>query len=296
MYRISVVIPCVNGLPSIDECLTSLKKQRGGYSAEIIVVNCCKDGTDEHIRKNFPSVKLLQLPERLGIPELRAIGMSHATGDIITITEDHCIASENWLEEIVKAHESKYLAVGGTIENGSVDRLINWAVYLCEYSHVMPPIPYGEVDNIAGNNASYKREVFEKVDEYVKRNCWEYFLHEELKKTGVRFLSVPTIIVHHKKESGFLYFLIQRFHYSRSFAGMRSARTTFLKRMLYILSSPLLPFLLLWRMTRQVYHKKRHRKEFLLSFPLLAIFMTGYAFGEFMGYLFGPGQSLIKVE
>jgi hypothetical protein len=42
--------------------------------------------------------------------------------------------------------------------------------------------------------------------------------------------------------------------------------------------------------------KKRHVKEFLIALPLLSIFMISYAFGEFVGYLFGPGQSLLKVE
>ena len=296
MSKISIVIACVNGLPSIDECLSALDNQQGNVNAEVIVVNCCKDETSEHIRKKFPHVKLLEFSERLGIPELRAIGTSHATGDIIAIIEDHCIVQEDWLKEILKAHESRYMVIGGAIENGSVHRIVDWAVFLCEYSKVMPPIPYGETNCIAGNNASYKREALDKVDESIKRNYWEFFLHEELKKLGIKFLSVPAIKVNHKKEFGFLYFLGQRFHYSRSFAGMRRRRVSILKRIYYLLSSPLLPFLMIWRIAKQVLQKKRHRKEFLLSLPILALSLVSYAFGEFVGFLFGPGKSLIKVE
>lgn len=294
--KLSVIIASVTGLPYIDECLSALQRQEGNVDAEVIVLNCCNDAVSEHIRKKFPQVKLFDFPERLSIPELRFIGMSHADGDIITITEDHCNVKEDWFVEILKAHESEYAAVGGAVENGSVDRIMDWAVYLCEYAGVMPPIPYGEADGIAGNNASYKRSILEKIDESVKKDYWEFFLQGEMKKAGAKFLSTPAIVVYHKKKFGFLYFLIQRFHYSRSFAGMRMVRAPFSKRIFYILSSPLLPALMIWRIFQQVIRKKRHLKEFLLSLPLLMIFMLSYAFGECAGYLFGPGDSLIKVE
>lgn len=294
--ELSIIIPSVNGLPYIGECLTSLREQEGGVNAEVIVLNCCKDGTSEHIRKNFPQVRLLDFSRRLSIPELRALGIVQARGEIITIIEDHCIPRKDWYLQILKAHKSCYAVIGGAVENGSVDRIVDWAVYLCEYSGVMPPIPYGEVEGIAGNNVSYKRWVLEKMGEIVKRNYWDFFLHEEMKKAELRFLSVPDIVVCHKKEFRFLYFLNQRFQYSRSFAGMRNAGVPFLKRMVYILSSPLLPFLLLSRISLQILKKKRHMKEFLLSLPLLMIFMISYASGEFVGYLVGPGNSLVKVE
>ncbi len=296
MSKISVIIACVNGLPVIDECLTALEKEQNSFDVEIIVANSCRDGTTEHIQKKFPDVKLLDFSERLSIPELRAIGMVKATGDILAIIEDHCNVQKDWFKEILKAHDKGYKAVGGTVVNGSVDRIVDWAVFLCEYSAIMPPMPQGEVDGITGNNASYRREILEKVDENIKKNYWEYFLHEELKKAGVKFLSVPSILVSHKKEFGFFYFLAQRFHYSRSFAGMRRTRTSISGRLFYILFSPFLPILMLWRISEQILTKKRHIKEFLIALPLLSIFMISYAFGEFVGYLFGPGQSLLKVE
>lgn len=294
--KLSVIIASVNGRPYIDECLQALERQQGDIPAEIIVVDRCNDGTAGHIRKKFPRVQLLESSKPMGIPQLRAMGIRHSTGDILVITEDHCNAREDWFVQILKAHESGYAAVGGAVENGSVDRIVDWAVYLCEYAGLMLPIPYGETDGIAGNNASYNREIMEKVDNSVKENYWEFFLQAEMKKAGVKFLTVPDIIVYHKKDFGFWYFFSQRFHYSRSFAGMRIVKANFSKRIFYILSSPLLPVLMISRIFQQVKKKKRRQKEFLLSLPLLMIFMFSYAWGEFVGYLFGPGDSLLKVE
>ena len=296
MPRISVVIACVNGLPSIDECLTALENMRKEHDVEVIVMNCCKDGTVAHIEKKFPSVKLVHFSERLGIPELRARGIACSTGEIVSIIEDHCLVQEGWFEEIIKAHQRGYMAVGGTVENGSVERILDWAVFLCEYSGVMPPMPCGEAEGITGNNASYRKEVLNRVDESVMRQCWEFFIHEELKNAGVKFFSAPTIVVSHKKEFGFFYFMSQRFYYSRSFAGMRRARTSIPKRAFYVCASPLLPGLMFWRMTKQILQKQRHVNKYVLSIPFMVPFLVSYAVGEFVGYLLGPGTSLLKVE
>lgn len=296
MTKISVVIVSLLGLPVLGDCLLALESQRGEFDTEIILVTPNLNGASEQIKKDFPRVKLLEPAERLGIPQLRALGLAEATGDIIAITEDCCIAPENWFEEIIKAHESGYDVVGGAIENGSTDRVINWAAYICEYSQMMLPVPSGEVSGLAGNNSSYKRSVFDRLDESVKNDYWEYFLYQELQKQGVKILSVPAIVVFKKKEFGFMYFLTQRFHFSRSFAGMRGKLIPPSRRIISALFSPALPFLMTGRIAQQVFGKKRYVKEFLLSLPLLSIFMVSYAAGEFTGYVFGAGKSLEKVE
>nr|MBA2525344.1 glycosyltransferase [Pyrinomonadaceae bacterium] len=137
MDKISVVTIALHGSPLLDESLSALAKQQGDGDAEIIVVSCPQNAPAEHVKMKFSRVKFLQSSERLGIPQLRALGISHATGQIIVTTEDCCIPDENWLKEIAKAHQSGYEVVGGAIENASRDRLVNWAVYLCEYSQMM---------------------------------------------------------------------------------------------------------------------------------------------------------------
>ena len=296
MDKISVINVSLLGSPLLDESLRALGRQHGNGNAEIIVVSGPQNVPGEKLKQEFPQVKFLQSPGRLGIPQLRALGMTQATGNIIAITEDCCIPRENWFEEIKKAHSQGYGVAGGTIEKGSSNKIVNWAVYLCEYSYSMPPLGAGEVAGVAGNNAAYKRELLDKVDENIKRDYWEYFLHEELRKAGVKFLSVPAMLVSKKKEFRFLYFLTQRFHYSRSFAGMRRNRIPASRRLLAALGSPLLPFLMTGRIAQQVHRKQRYYKQFLMSLPLLMIFMVSYAMGEFVGYLFGAGDSLSKVE
>ncbi len=296
MPKIYVIIPSVSGLPVIAECLSALDNQKCDFAFEVIVVDRTGDKTAEYIDEHFPRVELIKLSAPCGIPEMRAVGMAQARGEFLAITEDHCIVPENWLAEIVKAHESGYQVVGGAVENGSPARLIDWAVFLCEYSAFMSPIAGGESEFITGNNTSYQRSLIEQADESLKKDYWEYFLQDELKALGIKFLSVPSLVVSHKKEFGFLYFLSQRFHYSRSFAAMRKRKSSAARQIIYLLYTPVLPFHLIWRIARNVQRKRRNRKEFFLSLPLLLIFMSSYALGELAGQLFGSGNSLFKVE
>lgn len=296
MPRFSVIVPSVNGLPTIGECLTALERQKCDFDYEIIVADRTQNGTAKYIRKNFPDVKLIKLSVPCGIPEMRFEAMKQAHGEFLAITEDHCLVPENWLAKIAEAHESGYKVIGGAVENASRKRLIDWAVFLCEYSAFMPPIAGGEVNFVTGNNTSFNRSTLEKLDESLLKNYWEYFLLAELKQTGIKFFADSSLIVNHKKEFGFFYFLAQRFYYSRSFAWMRKQKSTFPEQILHLLYTPLLPFHQTWKIFQNVQRKNRNYREFFLSLPLLLIFMTSYALGELTGQLFGAGKSLSKVE
>ena len=160
----------------------------------------------------------------------------------------------------------------------------------------MPPIPAGTVDEIAGNCAIYSREVLDRVGPELREEVWEPFLHSRMKELQIPFYCDPALTVGHKKEFGFWYFLSQRYHYSRSFAGMRMRTAPFWKRMAYAGGCVLLPAILFGRMTKTVFEKSRHRLKFLFAAPVIAVFLISWAWGEAIGALFGIGDSLARVE
>ena len=98
----------------------------------------------------------------------------------------------------------------------------------------------------------------------------------------------PDAVVEHDKDFDLGEFLSQRYHYSRSFAGMRNAELGG-KRALYALGTPLLVPLLYWRMARNVFSRGRQRRQFLLATPLILLYVSVWAFGEAVGYVFGGG-------
>jgi GT2 family glycosyltransferase len=63
----SICIANYNGIGLIDECLTSLRTQDFGDPIEIIVHDdASNDGSAEHIRTNYPDVRLIESKENVG--------------------------------------------------------------------------------------------------------------------------------------------------------------------------------------------------------------------------------------
>jgi hypothetical protein len=275
-----------------------LENQTLNDQAEVIVAGCSADGIAQLVRGRRLRAKLLSFDQRKTIPELRAIGMKNSQGAIIAVTEDHCLPEPHWYERILRAHEIHFGAVGGAVENHkSITRVIDWAVFFCEYSRYMNPIPAGEVSDIPGNNATYRREFLEYVADMLEGGqFWESFLNAKLQSRGIKLFSDPSIIVFHKKEFGLGYFISQRYHYSRSYTQMRTASSSVWKKVLYAGFCPLLPILLVYRITSCVVRKRVHLGMFVRAFPLIVFFTTIWAWGEFVGYVFGPGLSLLKVD
>ena len=294
--ELSVVIASVNGAAHLDLCLNALARQQGGVRGEVIVTDCCGPSTRELVERKYPEVRLISFDRRLPIPELRAIGIAHSRGPLIAVTEDHCVPPPDWYQRIVTAHRAPYAAIGGAVENASTERLVDWAVFLCEYSRYVNPVPSGVTDDIPGNNVTYKRSALPYIQDLLDAGRWEHFLHWRLQEVGERLFSDPSVVVYHRKSFGVREFLEQRFHYGRSFAGMRVQGGPLGRRLLFVVGSPALPPLLLWRIGDRLFRRRRHRLIYLKSLPLLGLFMLSWAVGEFVGYLTGPGDSLARVE
>ncbi len=70
----------------------------------------------------------------------------------------------------VKAHTKEYQVVVGATESKCTGRVVDWALYLCEYSHVMLPFSFEEAEHVPGNNASYRREALDRIEGHMKKN------------------------------------------------------------------------------------------------------------------------------
>ena len=293
--KLSVVMASVTGPSYLGPCLDSLEKQTFRDQAEVIVVDRCGEGVTELVRCHYPRVKLLSCGERKSIPELLAIGIKSAQCEFIAMIEDHCLAEPYWCERILAAHQIHYGAIGGVVENARVDGVLDWAEFLCEYHPFTSPVLAGEVKAIPGNNCSYRRDFFVHCTDLLENGLWEAPLHKRLVENGVKFYCDPSIIVFHNLSFSLGKFLCQRYHYSRSYAAMRVRGTSLPKRIAYAGFCPLLPLLVLGRMGVRVWRKPRLRWKLQQTLPLLIVFSLVWAWGEFWGYLLGPGVSPQKL-
>jgi len=290
---LSVVVASVNGLPYLADCLAALEQH--APAAEVIVADSTNAETRAVVAERFPRVKLLSFDEPMTVPELRAAGIFSASAPHVALIEDHCNVREGWADRLLAAHEEGHAVVGGSIRNAADRRIRDWAAFLCEYSGYMPPAPAGSVGDLPGMNVSYDRTAIAAIDDLLREGRWEGWLHARLLERGFVLWSDPDAVLDHAKDFGFREFLSQRYHYSRSYAGMRNPELGW-KRWVYAFGSPLLVPLMYRRVVRNVQRTGGYRRELTRATPLILLYSVVWAGGEAIGGLFGGGRSLLHVR
>ncbi len=291
--ELSVVVASVNGLPYLARCLAALAGAE--RPTEVIVPDWTDTATRDTVRRNWPEVELMSFDRPMAVPELRAAGIARARAPYVAVIEDHCVPPRGWAERVLAAHERGHSVVGGPVRNGATERLRDWAAFFCEYSEHMEPIAEGPVHSLVGMNVSYDRRALTTIADLLAEGRWETWLHPRLLTSGIELYCDPTLVIKHLKDFGFREFLSQRYHYARSHAGMRN-RELGPRRAVYMLGSPAIIPLMLWRIARSVFAKKRHRARFVQSVPLLVVYLGAWAAGEAVGYALGGGRSILRVR
>lgn len=284
--ELSVVLASHNARSSVVECLQAVKNQIGENKIEIIVADNSTDETPQIISGDFPGVKLVSASKDKLIPQLWGIGIAESAGEVIALSTTHFVPAENWLKEILQIHEAADAAgVGGAIENDARAGIVSWAIYFCRYSGFMLPFEQANTFDFAADNASYKRAALERVKHTMTDGFWEVFVHQAMRKEKMPLMQTPKIVVFHRDSFTFSGFARQRFRHGRQFGNARAAQLPAVKRIAFILLSPLIPFIYLYRISRRVLRKKRNIGKYLASLPVLILFLIGWSTGEFCGYL-----------
>jgi len=294
MLSLSVVIAAHNAASVIAQCLGALQSQSVPID-EIILADSSTDGTDEIVRADFPRVQLIHFNEPLTLPQLRGKGIALTHGDVIAILDPFSVADVDWAKELLAAHQARSnLVIGGVVDlyDASHQNLLTWAKYINEYGMFMPPMDEGEIEILPGSNVSYKRRALFADDKPRFVEFWKTFVNWEAETS---LWLAPRMIVSLKKSIPFQDFLRTRFDHGRCFAGMRVANESMGKKILRAITSPILPAILLWRWSKQYWYKKRYRDKFLLTLPLQLLLFGYWAFGEFVGYVAGTGNSCRKL-
>jgi glycosyltransferase involved in cell wall biosynthesis len=286
--EISVVLATQNVAEQSSRCLDSLRNQTLSECAEIIVADASTDGTDEMIRSRYPGVRLIHFDRPLGLPQLTREALRQARGRVLVVTDPYCVFPPDWLEKMRKAHETDFPVIGGAVEKVNCGGLLSWACYFADYGPFMLPASRQVTPLLAGNHVSYKRWVIKPKLDSMEDGFWKVFFHADLTRQGIRFLFEPDLVVHYSRPDTLLSFLRRYFRHAHFFAAFRCRRISPAGRFLRLVSSPALPAVLFYQRLRAGWKNKRHRSRFLKSLPLLAVFVTVWAAGEFTGYLLGP--------
>ena len=158
--HVSVVVASNRSRALLDDCLASLIEQCERARAELIVARDDDESGLDAIAKTYPSVQLVPVKRGASIPELRGAGMREATGDIVMLTEDHCVPGPRWVEELCLGVDNVAEIAGGGMDNAQRKRAVDWAAYFSEYGlFATTRSDAGESMQLTGANVAYRRSI-----------------------------------------------------------------------------------------------------------------------------------------
>ncbi|TLD43546.1 MAG: glycosyl transferase, family 2 [Candidatus Jettenia ecosi] len=290
-YPLSVIIASYNSGKTIKDCLKSLEDQVSDKDFEVIIVDSSPDdNTAKFIKERFPRVNVYKFQERKYCGDARNFGISVAKGEVIAFIDADCRADSNWVNEIIKAHQSACVAIGGAIANGNPTSYVGWAAYFCEFSQWMPSLHAKWLRDIAGANMSYKREVFKKYGAFIEGTyCSDTEYHWRLEEKGYRLRFVPSILIFHHNIDNLSKFLIHEYHHGQSFARVRTTSQRFsrLRRFLYVIFSPLITLKLFFKIGFINFKNRVYLLSFLKVLPLFTLGLISWSLGECVSYAKG---------
>jgi hypothetical protein len=286
---LTIVIATKEAWPHVRDTLEAVRDQAEAVGAEVILA----DGHGRALPDDGSCAQVTWIREPgASVFRLRALGITRARGDVIAVTEDHCLPAPDWCETLIRLHRERPDAavIGGAIENGSTTRIVDWASFLLSSAPAMRPLLSRSYGRIATpGNISYKRRA---IPQYVlPTGVLELAVNRTLRARGERLIADDRLVVHHIQSFSLPQACQAHFHNGRSLAGFRKGFVSPTERLLRLGACAVLPGWLLWRSLGALCSKRRALDRALVGLPALVLFAYCHAVGELFGYLAGPGNS-----
>lgn len=291
---LSVVIGTTQGWPDVRPCLEALRIQAAAVGAEVIVADGSAVGPPEG-EDIGRGIRWLCRPGA-GVVELRALATQEAQGEIVAVTEDHCVVSPDWCARILDAHARHpgAAAIRGAVVNGSRDHLIDWAAFLTVQAPHLAPFVGRDTDSILPMSCvSYKRWALEQLPALHEPWPVELRDYREWLRAGHALIADAQIWVAHHQSVGFVRASGLQFHNARAFSGIRRRRMA-RRDWIRLATAVVLPFYRTVRTASICLGKRAPRGTLIAALPLILWFYCCKGAGEIAGYLAGPGDSPLR--
>ncbi len=293
--KLSVIVATTEPWPEARACLEALDAEVDAAGGEVVLA-------DGHGAGGPPAGFALRSPLRsagragASVFELRSLALEQAEGEVVAITEDHCVAQPGWARAVLDAHAARpdADAVAGPVVNGSPDRLIDWANFLSTFAEFLPPVERRPGFRVPpGSNISYKRRVLPTGR--AATGWLEYDLaHRLLREGRLEFDDHPRVA--HVQEHGLIGTPLAFFHNGRTTVGLNQERPRRRALARALLERRRLPGVLVNQTRMALACKPALPRRARASMPLVALLACAYTAGECAALVAGPGRSPAKLN
>ena len=291
---LSVLVATRDGWPTIAPHIEALLDQVRDVRGELIVV----DSSGEDAPDLGPSVRWLPQPTSMTVFQLREIAYKESRGEVVASTEDHCVVMPGWCRRILDLHAEHpdAAAIGGALENGTTDSLMDWAAFIVTQAPALAPLPSGAVERTTGAaNITMKRRAVDRLPSHDGFGTIELFDIAEVARDGETLLQDDSLVVTHYQSMGFRGTSSVEFHNGRTLGGFRRQ---YMDRRDWarVATGGLLPLYRSARMVSVASRKRMPRRSLIAAIPWIVWLEYCTGAGQLLGYATGPGDSPGKLH
>lgn len=246
----------------------------------------------------FAACQVIEAGPFRSMGEANARGVEAARAPIVALTEDHVFPDPDWADALLAAHRQPWAAVGPVVRNANPRGPFSWADLLIGYGPWIDPAPAGAVDHLPGHNSAYKRDVLLAYGPNLRRMMEaETVLHWDLRSKGHELYLEPAARIAHMNFARLAPFLTAHFYGGRMFAAARArdGGWRWHRRVLFAGGSPLIPFVRLRRIIRDMQRPGRPLRMLWRVLPHVLLGLSADAGGQMLGYVFGAGRTRTKL-
>ncbi|MEO8216823.1 MAG: hypothetical protein ABI718_07060, partial [Acidobacteriota bacterium] len=178
---LTVVVATRNAVATIAESLKAI----ASCGCDIVVVDASTDATRDVVAHEFPQAAIIKESPGALVPDLWARGIVDTSSTYVLLTTGEFLPPLDWCASAHQlARQNERAAVGGPIEGPAHGRAADWAVFFTRYSRFLPPVRDGVIDDIAGDNALYRRQELDVYWTDRSHGFWEVLYHRRLRTAG----------------------------------------------------------------------------------------------------------------
>ena len=210
---VSVIIPCLNRLPTTRACLDALVEHTHGSWEAIVVDDHSADATVEHVvalRRAGAPLTLIANHEGHGLSAACNQGLRVARGDYVVVLHNDTVVTQHWADQLIALAESdpEIGAVGPMSNDAPPPQRVEGFAYtdrgtLHQFATCWRAANRGhwvDVERLAGSCVLIKRRVLDAVggiEESLPPGFGFDDLFRRIRQAGARLAVAQDLYVHH---------------------------------------------------------------------------------------------------
>jgi Glycosyl transferase family 2 len=294
--QLSVVLATSHPWPEAEPTLRALLAADGTVDFEVLICDG-SDGEDPGDVMRDDRLTVIQAGGE-SVFALRARGLAAARGEIVAITEDHCIPEPDWTAELVAAHarHPDAVAISGAVANGATEGAWDWANFLMTFAEHMRPIDQTAARRAPSvANGSFKRALVD-LPQAPAPGWLELEAMPVLVSGGKVVRDGGPLVTHDQSHGGRRATLAAHFHNGRASAGLRADPPGLGAARAEARRLAGLPRKLIGELRDALEARPPLTGTAARGARLAPLVATAHAAGELTGLLTGPGSSPERLD